>query len=305
MKIVVVGFLLSVGVGCQKSEAKESLPPPTGPGAAPLSKLLTTQISEQRASEAASDRLVITGTALPIAEAKVGPKTTGVIASMLVEEGDLVKTGQLLFRLDTANQVLALTQSEAALSSAMVAESTAQTEFQRINALRERGSISPAVYDQVKAQLEAAQAAVNTARAALNRVKQAVVDTSVRSPISGVVSRRTAGVGDTVTVVPTSVILIIQDISELEIRGRVPETMLAKLKPGSSVTVRFPSIEVSRTVEITRINPSVDSMTRTVEVVARLPNRDHALKAGMLVELIFGEAADADNQSSGKEEALK
>ena len=84
-----------------------------------------------------------------------------------------------------------------------------------------------------------------------------------------------------------------QDISKLEVRGRVPETMLARLKPGSPVTVRFPAVNEERTVAIERISPSVDPMTRTVEVVALVPNDDRSLKAGMLVELDFGAVTDA------------
>jgi RND family efflux transporter MFP subunit len=305
IEIILVCMLISVGMGCQKSKAKESLPPPTGLGAAPLPDFPAIKSAEQEQAEAASDQLVVTGTVLPIAEAKVGAKTTGVIAAMRVEEGDRVKSGQVLFKLDADNQVLAMDQAEAALDSAMVAQNTARTEFQRARALRERGSISPALYDQTKAQLDGAAAAVKLARVAAKRAKQAVIDTTIRAPINGVVSRRMADVGDTVTLVPPTVVLIIQDISELEIRGRAPETMLAKLKPGSAVKVRFPSIGVEKTIAITRINPSVDPMTRTIEVVARLQNEEQSLKAGMLVELDFGEQSDNRDMSPEKQEAQK
>jgi RND family efflux transporter MFP subunit len=153
--------------------------------------------------------------------------------------------------------------------------------------------VAPATYDQVKAQYEAAQAGVEQARAAVASARQATADTAVLSPISGVVSKRLASVGDTVSMMPPTVVLIIQDISELEVRGRVPETMLAKLKPGSPIHVRFPAVKEERTVEIERISPSVDPMTRTIEVVALVPNEDRSLKAGMLVELDFSDTSEA------------
>jgi len=259
----------------------------------------------QQRVEASNDQLVVTGTVLPIAEAKVGTMATGVITAMKVEEGDRVRTGQVLFKLDPDNQVLALNQAEASLASALVAQRTANTEFQRVSALRERGSISPALYDQTKAQLDGAKAGVELARAAAKSAKQAVVDTTVRAPINGVVSRRIAAVGDTVTLMPPSVVLVIQNISELEVRGRAPETMLAKIKPGSPVRVRFPSIGIEKTVAIARINPSVDPMTRTIEVVARLQNTDESLKAGMLVELDFADQSNGSKPSVEKQEAQK
>jgi RND family efflux transporter MFP subunit len=212
-----------------------------------------------------------------------------MIVALPVEEGDRVKKGQLLFRLEAANQALAVNQADAALSGALVAESTARTEYARVKALHERGSVSPAALDGVEAQLEGAQAAVKQARAALARARQATVDTSIRAPIDGIIAKRLSSVGDTVTMMPPTVVLILQDISSLEVRGNVPETMLKYLRPGSALKVRFPAIEVERAVTIERINPSVDPMTRTVEVVAVVPNPDNALKAGMLVEFDFGQ----------------
>jgi RND family efflux transporter MFP subunit len=287
-------MLLALSVAapaCRNSKAKEQLPPPSGPGAAPLASIPAIASAAPAGSSDAAELLVVTGTAQPVREAKLGPKSSGVLAAMLVEEGDRVKKGQLLFRLEAANQTLAVSQAEAALSSALVAQNAAQTELQRIQALKARGSIAPATYDQVKAQYDGAQAAVKQAQAAVARAKQATADTAVYSPIAGVVSKRLASVGETVTMMPPTVVLVVQDISELEVRGRVPETLLKRLRPGSPVRVRFPAVGVERTVEIERINPSVDPFTRTIEVVALVPNEDRSLKAGMLVELDFAPAA--------------
>lgn len=277
----------SFAIGCRNGKDLEKLPPPTGPGAPPRESI--PKLAEQTRIESADteDRLVVTGTTRPIREAKIGPRGSGMIVSLPVEEGDRIKKGQLLFRLEDANQTLAVSQAEAALSGALVAESTAGTEKARIQALYDRGSVSPAALDAVDAQLQGAQAAVKQARAAVARARQATVDTSIRAPIDGVVAKRLSSVGDTVTMMPPTVVLIVQDISSLEIRGNVPETMLKHLRPGSALRVRFPAVEVERDVTIERINPSVDPMTRTVEVVAVVPNADSSLKAGMLVELDF------------------
>ncbi len=286
-------LLLVTLAGCRGENGRQELPPASGSGALP--PVVIPAVASAAAAEESStvNQLVVTGTATPVKEAKVGPKSTGVVAAMQVEEGDTVKKGQLLFRLSAANQALAVNQAQAALASAMVGQTTVKTDLDRIKALHERGSVAPATYDQVKAQYEAAQAGVEQARAAVASARQATADTAVLSPISGVVSKRLASVGDTVSMMPPTVVLIIQDISKLEVRGRVPETMLAKLKPGSPIRVRFPAVKQERTVNIERISPSVDPMTRTIEVVALIPNEDRSLKAGMLVELDFSEAVDA------------
>jgi RND family efflux transporter MFP subunit len=269
-----------------KSTPSEALPPPTGSGAAPLPVIAS--VSALAASTAPAERgLMVTGTARALHEAKLGPRVTGVIDAMLVEEGDRVKKGQVLFRLRSAAQDLGVQQAEAALATARVMKSSAQTELERTQALAASGSVAPAVLDQVKARYDAAAAGVRQAEAAVSSARQASSDTTVTSPIAGIVASRRASVGETVTMMPPTVVLVVQDIDTLEVRANLPETALATLHPGSNVRVRFPAVDVVRDVPITRVNPSVDPMTRTIEVVAEVPNADHALKAGMLVECDF------------------
>jgi RND family efflux transporter MFP subunit len=185
---------------------------------------------------------------------------------------------------------MGIAQAEAALSSATVARDSAQTDLQRTQALYEKGSIAPSVYDQMKARYDGAKAAVDQAKAAVNTAKKVTADAAVTSPIDSVVASRKASVGDTVTMMPPTVVLVVQDISSIEVRARVPETALKGLQTGKSIRIRFPSVDAERVVPIERINPSVDTATRTIEVVALVPNKDRALKAGMLVEVDFGNA---------------
>lgn len=277
--------------GCQSSSAADSpLPPPTGEGAPPL-PVASERAPVAAAAPASTSTLFVTGTAKARREAKLGPLSSGVLQAMLVEEGDRVKKGQILFRLRSSAQDLGVRQAEAALATAEVAAASAETELRRTQALRESDSVAPAVLDQVKARHDAAVAQVAQARAAINSARQASSDTVVTAPFAGIVASRMASVGETVTMMPPTVVLVIQDIDSLEVRANLPESALATVREGSPVRVRFPAIDVSRVVPILRVNPSVNPMTRTIEVVAEVPNPDHALKAGMLVECDFGAAA--------------
>lgn len=295
---------LPLAVGCETSQAS-SLPPPTGPGAAPLPSVASRVTA--LASAAPTERaLFVTGTARARQEAKLGPLSSGVIQAMMVEEGDRVKKGQVLFRLRSSAQDLGVRQAEAALATAEVAKASAETELKRTQALSESGSVAPAVLDQIQARYDAAVAQVAQAQAAINSARQASADTTVVAPFDGLVASRRANVGETVTMMPPTVVLVIQDIDSLEVRANLPESALATLHPGSPVRVRFPAVDVTREVSVTRVNPSVDPMTRTIEVVAEVPNPDHALKAGMLVECDFrppaagpaGSAASSGSASS-------
>jgi RND family efflux transporter MFP subunit len=297
--VLLASSLLWAG-GCKRSSASEGLPPPTGSMAIPDVPAPAPSAGGESGAEA--EQWIISGTSAPVREAKLGPKSSGVIAAMNVEEGDKVKKGQLLFRLDASTTAMGIAQAEAALATATVNRDAAESDFKRVQPLLERGSISPSAFDQAKARYDGSVAAVGQAQAAVNMAKKVTSDTAVVSPIDGVVASRRASVGDTVTMMPPTTVLIVQDVSSLEVRARVPETWLKRLQPGKSIRIRFPSIDAQRVVPITRINPSVDSMTRTVEVVALVPNKDGSLKAGMLVEIDFGssDAGAAPSAGAGK-----
>jgi multidrug efflux pump subunit AcrA (membrane-fusion protein) len=94
------------------------------------------------------------------------------------------------------------------------------------------------------------------------------------------------------------VILVIQDLSKIEVRVKVAENALNRIRPGDMMKVHFPSLNADRDVPIDRVNPSVDPLNRTVEIVGIIANDDRALKAGMLVEVTFPERPAASSSAS-------
>jgi multidrug efflux pump subunit AcrA (membrane-fusion protein) len=96
---------------------------------------------------------------------------------------------------------------------------------------------------------------------------------------------------------PPTVVLVVQDQSILELRLRLPEHDLGKVKIGDLVTARFDALGTTRQAKVTRINQAVDPHTRTVEVVAEIPNPDRTLKSGLLAAVeLTGEARAAARQ---------
>lgn len=245
--------------------------------------------AERPRTESDGTGRVGTGTLYPRREAQLGPKVTGIISQLSVEEGDRVKKGQLLFRLDAAQASLAIDQAKAALASAEVALSQAKLDFDRTKALHERGSIAPASYDQAKARLDGAQTGVDQANVALQLAQKQAGDTAVYSPIDGVVVDKRMNVGETATMMPPSIVLVVQDVEDLELRARLPEAALRTVTEGSTISARFVALDVKRDVKIRLIKPIIDARTRTVEIVADVDNKDGKLKAGMLAEVSYGE----------------
>ncbi len=274
-------------VSCKHSDAAEKLPPPTGSGAPALPTLPT--LANSSAEEALEDNqpLRATGTTMALHQAELGPKSSGVLAAVLVDEGDKVKKGQPLFRLEANMAALATKQAQVGLEQARVGFSQAELDYHRAKSLFEQGAVSRAVWDQARIGYERAKVAVQQAEVALSTARTALGDTTVVAPFAGVVTAKRKNTGETVTMMPPTVVLVIQDLSKIEVRTKLAENALNRINPGQPMKVRFPSLGEERDVPIDRINPSVDPVNRTLEIVGVIPNEDRKLKAGMLVEVTF------------------
>jgi multidrug efflux pump subunit AcrA (membrane-fusion protein) len=108
-----------------------------------------------------------------------------------------------------------------------------------------------------------------------------------------VVTSKLKNVGETVTMMPPTTVLVVQDVAHLELRTRLPERALMQLAPGNKLRVEFPALGIERVVPVLRINPTVDLMTRTVEVIADVDNLDGALRPGMLADVTLGAESGA------------
>jgi RND family efflux transporter MFP subunit len=218
---------------------------------------------------------------------------SAIIAKIEVEEGDRVKKGQLLFRLRGTDMSLRVEQARSGLKSAEVNLAAARVEYERMQRLLEKNAIERAQFDRVKAQYDAAEAGVNQAKVGVSMARQGLGDASVKSPINGIVVDVAKNEGEMATMMPPTVVVVVEDQSKLELRFRMPESSLANLAVGAPVKVTFESLGETREAKLSWVAPTVDPRTRTVEYVAVLDNADGKLKSGMLavVNLAEGKAA--------------
>jgi RND family efflux transporter MFP subunit len=288
--------LLAICIGlvsCKESGAKSALPPAAGSGVAPplVPKVYDLVVETADAGAADSTAMSATGTLYAREEAQLGPKASGVLSAITVKEGDKVKKGQLLFRLESSDANLHVQQAKALLQAAEINQRAAELDHRRTKELVDRGSVALATFDQVQARYDNAKSAVDQAKVALSIAQKVSGDTAVRSPINGIVTAKYKNVGETVTMVPPTVVLVVQDVSVLELKARLPERALRTLAPGSTLTAQFAAIGLERTIAVKRINPAIDIATRTVEIVADLDNADAKLKPGMLADVRLGDGA--------------
>ena len=204
------------------------------------------------------------------ADSQVVAKTSGVALQVLVEEGQRVRAGQVLVRLDSARA-----QLQAAQSGAQVRK--LQANYERSLKLAEQKLISANDIDQIKYDLENARAA--------NRLSNLEVSyANVKAPIDGVIASRSIKPGNFVQI--NTPIFRIVDIDQLEATLNVPERELATLKAGLPVELQVDALAGKTfTGIVDRVSPVVDAGSGTFRVIAAFDNASGQLQPGMFGRL--------------------
>jgi HlyD family secretion protein len=219
----------------------------------------------------------LNGEARPVRDIQVTAPATGVrILQLLVDEGDTVRVGQPMARLDTN---LAQAQTRAAQASVAEAESAAvraRGEYERAESIRDSGALSTEAIEARRSAATAAEARLAAARAQLQEVNARLGGGYVRAPAAGLVIDRTAEVGRSVD---GQVLFRIAAGNDLEVAAQVAEGDALALAVGQ--TASFTLVDGSTVEARLRRGPaSIDSRTRTGEALFQLP-RDTRVRAGM------------------------
>ncbi|HUQ03383.1 MAG TPA: efflux RND transporter periplasmic adaptor subunit [Kofleriaceae bacterium] len=296
-KLAVVGIAVAVtlcGACAKKEKSPKDLPPAAGSGAKPLPDIPNLKPAGSGSAEGSGAGSVVTadaavtGTLQAREEVSVAAKSSGTILKILVDENTKVKQGQLLFQLDSRDQQLARQQASNQLAGAQLQLKTAQREYDRIKGLVAQNALPQQQLDQLESQVEGARLQIAGAKNAIAMSSKQIGDASVRSPLSGVVTKKLMAVGEYATMMPPSPVVIVQDQSSLELKFRLPERTLTSVKTGDAVTVRLPSLTQVRRASVAQISPMVDPRTRTIELTAVLDNCDGGLRPGLTAEVILG-----------------
>jgi membrane fusion protein (multidrug efflux system) len=202
----------------------------------------------------------------------VKPEVTGRIAKFNFEEGTLVKEGQVLVELDSA-------ETEAEVQRARAALELAKEMYQRALTLRRGGAGSVAALDRAQADLSAAEATLKLAEARLAK-------TRLVAPFDGVVGLRKVSVG--ALLVPGQEIVNLEQINPLKVDFKVPEMLLAAVRVGQTIRLRLDAMG-SRAVEGTvyAIDPLLETGGRAIVLRARIPNAEGALRPGLFARVVL------------------
>ncbi|CAM5205193.1 hypothetical protein ARD30_24505 [Bosea thiooxidans] len=200
----------------------------------------------------------------------IAPEIAGRVVALGFKEGERVKVGQDLVKLDTA--IL-----DAELKQALADLGLARDTSERLRALVQRGSGTQVALDEATAKLASSEARVQLAKAKL-------AQSTIVAPFSGVVGLRAVGVGDFVSV--GKPLITLTNVDPIKIDFRVPELYMSRIKVGQPVQMRVDAVpDRPFTGKIFAIDPVVDINGRAMRLRASIPNPDLILKPGLFARL--------------------
>ncbi|OQY65875.1 MAG: hypothetical protein B6D47_12045, partial [Rhodocyclaceae bacterium UTPRO2] len=218
-----------------------------------------------------------------VSQAVVKAKVAGEVTEVLVKEGDAVKSGQLLARIDEADYRARFNERAAALEASRAQARFAEQSRRKYQELLAKQFISETAYDNYRTNADVAERQAQASAAQLVLARKALDDTQVRAPIAGSVSERALQRGDKAAV--DTRLFTIVDLTRLELEAPVPAAEVPHLAIGQEV--RF-TVEGFGTKEfagaIVRINPATQPGTRSILIYVEIPNPDQSLKAGMFAK---------------------
>lgn len=227
--------------------------------------------------------LPLSGSLTPLAQAMVKSKVSGVVLESTLREGMPVAAGQVLARLDAADQNARLAQQQAALDEANARLALATKNNLNSQALLKQNYISQNSYDTVQNTVALAQSSVKAARAQVDLARIAVNDTVIRSPMSGVISKRHVHAGEKLS--PDMPVFTIVDLKQLTLEAQVPASEIPRVKIGQDVEFKVEGYQ-GRTFngKVARINPTAEMGSRSMLVYINVNNSDSALSGGMFAK---------------------
>lgn len=206
-------------------------------------------------------------------EAQVVAKSSGVMVAQLAEEGDTVRQGQVLARIDPARAQLEVQRSQATVNKL-------SNNYARAQELRKQSLISAEAHDQIRFDLESAKAGLNLARLELSY-------TNVTAPISGVIAQRMVKQGNLVTL--NAPVFRIVNTQYLEAVMNVPERELALIKAGMPVRMIVDAVP-GQVFEgrVDRVSPVMEAGSGTFRVTCAFDGKQ-ILRPGMFgrFEIIY------------------
>lgn len=261
------------------------------PGAseAPALSVRTAEVRE----EAASNTTAATGVVEPIRRAMPAGRLMGTVTAAPFQEGDRVRAGQVLVRIDVQDLTARRVQVLAQVREAQTVLRDAETHLARMRVLSAEGAIARVQLEQAETGVARARAAVETASAGLRELEANAAYGTIEAPFSGVIVRKMVEVGNLAA--PGQPLFVIEDLSRVRVVAGIGEEAASRLRKGERIPVEIAGQGYEAAGVVEAVLPSGDPSARGFRVNVLLDNPGLALQSGMTatVRVPTGSAGEA------------
>jgi len=208
-------------------------------------------------------------------ETMIATRMMGYIKKINVEEGDIVKKGQLLFEVDPSDIESQIQQAESGVLSAKIQHLDAKADYERFKELKEKGAVPDRDFEKMKLKMELTELQLKMASAQLEQAKAQLKYTSVTAPIDGIVVQKMAKEAELAK--PGHPVLVLSDINELRARAMVKESDIPHISVGMPVEIYVSAMDKTIKSKIASLVPSGDPATHSYMIRADLPDMQGVL----------------------------
>jgi|WetSurMetagenome_2_1015567.scaffolds.fasta_scaffold04034_7 membrane fusion protein, multidrug efflux system len=259
-KVVIVFLLVIVLAGCGAKKKPSEIQDNSIP-------VITQQIKKI----AVGKEISVSGNIEGRKTVKLGFLVSGKINYISVDEGSVISSGQMIASLDPENYSIAKEIAEANLDQV-------QDEYNRLNTMHERGSVSDGDFSKISNGLRQVKAQVKLQTKNLT-------DTKLFCPVNGVLLKKGAEVGEIIgTGVP---LFVVSDISTVKVNASIPETELNYIKIGDEAKVYIPALDDTYSGKVIEVGSLAEATTRSFSVKIELKNPRLLIRPGMTAEIKF------------------
>ncbi len=213
--------------------------------------------------------VAVSGSLKALQTATIKARAAGEVQGLVKREGDSVKAGEVLARIDSTEASARARQAEETARAAQAQVTIAKRNFDNNQQLVLQGFISATALDTTAGNLAAAEANHRAALAALDIARKGVADTTLRSPLDGQIAARMVQNGERVGV--DARLMDVVDLSAFELEAALAPADAAAVQPGQVASLTVEGLDRPVVATVARINPSVQAGSRSVLVYLRVP----------------------------------
>ena len=241
-------------------------------------------------------------------KAAVASKGTGTLVFLGVDEGDRVKKGQIIARLEDSDVVASLQRARENLRVAQADLNDAKQSLERVRILIKQGLIAQADFDVAEARYQRVVATIDAAKFGVREAEVAVENTRIVAPFDGTVLKKNADVGEIVAPLAgaassKAAVVTIADMSSLEVDADVSEANITRVTPEQGCEVTLDAYPQQRyPAYVTKIVPTADRAKATVLVKIKFREYDQRVLPEMSAKISF--LAVGSNASAAESKSL-